>query len=235
MKNLIVASAVLALCAGCLPTVNSQSSTVVSQEKKQEKKNPLLNPSAATEKAPKKFKVKFSTTAGDFVMECTREWSPNGADRFYNLVKIGYFKDIAIFRAIDGFMFQFGIHGDPKVSKVWRAAKIKDDSSFKDVSNQPGYISFATAGRDTRTTQMFINLGDNARLDEMGFTPFGKVVSGMDVVKKVNTEYGENHGAVQRRFQAEGNEYIKKEFPKIDFIKSVTLVKDKKGSSKKGK
>ena len=246
MKNLIVAGAILMLLTGYSQLNAQEKAASEKQEKKQEdkkeskKKDPLLNPDLATEKAPAKFRVKFATTKGDFVLECTREWAPKGVDRFYNLVKIGYYKDIAIFRAIDGFMFQFGIHGDPKVSKVWREAKIDDDPSFKNVSNQAGYITYATAGRDTRTTQLFINLGDNSGLDTRGFVPFGKVVSGMDIVKKVNTEYGENHRRVQGRFQAEGNAYIKEEFPKIDFIKSVTLIKEKskdgkeKGSKKKG-
>ena len=236
MKTMILATVTLVLFAGCFASANALSNTSASapQEKeKQEKKDPLLNPDGATAKAPDTFRVKFETSAGSFVLECNRKWSPNGADRFYNLVKIGYFKDIAIFRAIDGFMFQFGIHGDPKVSRVWREAKIKDDASAKGVSNKPGYISFATAGPDTRTTQMFINLGDNERLDSMGFTPFGRVVSGMDVVKKVNTEYGENARSDQRRFQAEGNAFIKGKYPNVDFIKSVTLVKQKKGSEKK--
>ena len=184
----------------------------------------LMNPDKANEKAPDQFMVEVETTKGNFTIEVNREWSPNGADRFYNLVKVGYYTDIAIFRAIEGFMFQFGIHGDPKVSAKWREAKIDDDASVEDASNTEGFVTFAMAGPDTRTTQLFINLGNNARLDSMGFTPFGKVTKGMDVVKKINTEYGENRGNIQGQFQAEGNDFIKKRFPNLDYIKSMKLV-----------
>jgi peptidyl-prolyl cis-trans isomerase A (cyclophilin A) len=189
----------------------------------------LMDPSKATETAPEKFLAKFETTKGDFVIEVNRAWAPNGADRFYNMVRIGYFKDVAIFRAVKGFMFQFGIHGDPAVSKKWRDASITDDPS-KGISNLPGYVSFAQTGLpNSRSAQMFVNLGNNAFLDESRnggtpFVPFGKVVSGMDVVEKINTEYGENARDVQGNFQARGNEYIKEKFPNIDFIKSVKIV-----------
>ena len=188
----------------------------------------LTDPSKLTEKAPESFKVKFATTKGDITIEVTRAWSPNGADRFYNLVKAGFFKDIAFFRAISGFMCQFGIHGDPTVSAVWREAKIPDDKGGA-ASNTEGMVTFATAGANTRTTQFFINLANNARLDSMGFTPFGKVVEGMDVVKKLNTEYGEGapqgRGPHQGKVQMMGNAYLKKEFPNLDYIKSAELLK----------
>ncbi len=188
----------------------------------------LTEPAKLAEKAPDSFKVKVATTKGDFTIEVTREWAPNGADRFYNLVKAGYFTDIAFFRAIEGFMIQFGIHGDPTVSAAWRRANIPDDRGGK-ASNTPGFVTFATAGANSRTTQLFINLGNNARLDSQGFTPFGKVVEGMDVVKKINTEYGEGapngSGPNQQNVQLQGNEYLKKSFPKLDYIKSAELVK----------
>lgn len=188
----------------------------------------FTEPSKLTEKAPDTFKVKFETTKGDFTVECTRKWAPQGVDRFYNLVKSGFFKDIAMFRAIKGFMVQFGIHGDPAVSRTWRDAKIMDDPKGA-ASNTAGMLTFAMAGPNTRTTQMFINFGDNARLDDMGFPPIGKVVEGMDNVNKVNTEYGEGAprglGPNQGQIQAEGNAYLKKDFPNLDYIKSVTLVK----------
>ena len=203
---------------------------VGADEKKADAPNPALSdPSKATAKAPDKFKVKFDTTAGDFTIEVTRDWSPLGADRFYNLVQIGYFEDIAIFRAIEGFMAQFGIHGDPKVAAKWRGARLQDDPKGK-ASNVPGTISFATSGPNSRTTQMFINFGNNARLDGMGFTPFGKVVGGMDNVNKIYKGYGEGapsgRGPNQGKIQAEGNAYLKKDFPKLTYIKSVTLVKE---------
>lgn len=189
----------------------------------------LKDPSKATEKAPDKFKVKFATTAGDFTLEVTRDWSPLGADRFYNLVKIGFFQDIALFRVIDGFMAQFGIHGDPAVAAIWREAKIKDDPGGK-ASNLPGYITFATAGPNTRTSQFFINFGKNSFLDNQGFTPFGKVVEGMENVNKIYKGYGEGaprgRGPSQGRIQAQGNTYLKSSFPKLDYIKSVTLLKE---------
>ncbi len=189
----------------------------------------LQNPSLANKQAPEEFKVKFETTKGDFIVKVTRAWSPNGADRFYNLVDIGYFKDIVIFRAIDGFMFQFGIHGDPNVSAKWREANIKDDP-FANVSNKPGYLSFAKSGLpNSRSTQIFINLGDNGRsLDGQGFTPFGQVVEGQKNVLSVNTEYGENASDVQGKFQSQGNSYILKKYPNLDIIKSVTFVTDDK-------
>lgn len=219
MKNLLFAvAASLALAMGCN----------AADEKKAETNAPsFTDPSKLTEKAPETFKAIFDTTKGKFTVEVTRSQSPNGADRFYNLVRSGYFKDLAFFRVIPGFMAQFGIHGDPKVSAAWRGASIPDDPVK--ASNTRGTITFATAGPNTRTTQFFINFGDNRRLDSMGFSPFGKVTEGMDVVDKINGEYGEGapggRGPHQGRVQGEGNAYLKKEFPNLDYIKSVTIVK----------
>ena len=190
----------------------------------------LKDPSKAAEKAPDTFTAVFTTTKGDFEVAVTREWSPLGADRFYNLVKIGYFQDIAFFRAVDNFMVQFGIHGDPKVSAHWRAAPIKDDAQGK-ASNEEGYITFATSGPNSRTVQMFINYKNNAGLDRQGFTPFGKVTSGMDIVKSLYKGYGDapspynpgGKGPNQGRIQGEGNTYLKKDFPQLDYIKSAKL------------
>jgi peptidyl-prolyl cis-trans isomerase A (cyclophilin A) len=180
----------------------------------------FADPSKLTEKAPETFKAQFDTTQGKVVVEVTRSLSPNGADRFYNLVRSGYFKDIAFFRVIPGFMCQFGIHGDPDVSAKWRGANIADDPVLG--SNTRGTITFATAGPNTRTTQLFINYGDNANLDGMGFSPFGKVTEGMDVVDKINHATGERPD--QGRIQMEGNAYLKKEFPNLDYIKSAAIV-----------
>lgn len=186
----------------------------------------FTDPSKLTAKAPESFKVKFDTTKGSFTVEVTRSLAPNGADRFYNLVRSGYFKDLAFFRVISGFMCQFGIHGDPKVSVVWRGAQIQDD--LVKASNTRGAITFATAGPNTRTTQLFINFGNNANLDGMGFSPFGKVTEGMDVVDKINSEYGEGaprgRGPDQGRIQMEGNAYLKKSFPNLDYIKSAAIL-----------
>ena len=170
----------------------------------------------------------MDTTKGAITIEVTRAWAPNGADRFYNLVQSGYFTEIAFFRAISGFMCQFGIHGDPTISAAWRDAKIPDDKTGA-ASNSAGMLTFAMAGPNTRTTQLFINLDDNAQLDSMGFPPFGKVVEGMDVVKKLNTEYGEGaprgRGPDQGKVQMMGNAYLKKDFPNLDYIKSASVVK----------
>src|SRR5438093_9330960 len=149
----------------------------------------FADPAKLTEKAPDSFKVRFDTSQGSFTVEVTRSLAPNGADRFYNLVRSGYFKDVAFFRVIPGFMCQFGIHGDPKVAAAWHKAQIPDDAVKS--SNTRGAVTFATAGPNTRTTQLFINFGDNSRLDSTGFSPFGKVTEGMDIVDKINGEYGE--------------------------------------------
>ena len=184
------------------------------------------DPSKLNEKAPEKFKARFDTTKGAFTIEVTRSSSPNGADRFYNLVRSGYFTDVAFFRVIPGFMVQFGIHGDPKVAAAWRGAQITDEPVK--VGNTRGAITFAKGGPNSRTTQLFINFADNSRLDGMGFPSFGKVVEGMNVVDKINGEYGEGapggNGPNQQRIQMEGNAYLKKDFPNLDYIKSATIV-----------
>jgi len=184
------------------------------------------DPVKLTEKAPDTFKAQFDTTKGKITIEVTRSLAPNGADRFYNLVKSGYFKDLAFFRVIKGFMCQFGIHGDPAVAAKWRSANIQDDPVKG--SNTRGTVTFATAGPNTRSSQFFINFGDNAGLDSQGFSPFGKVTEGMDIVDKINGEYGEGaprgRGPDQGRLQREGNAYLKKDFPNLDYIKSATIL-----------
>ena len=186
----------------------------------------LLDPAAAKETAPATFKAKFNTTKGDFVLEIHRDWAPNGADRFYNLVKIGYYNDLAFFRVIKGFMVQFGINGVPQVNQVWRQARIPDDAAGVH-SNARGMVTFATAGPNTRTTQLFINYGNNANLDGMGFAPIGQVVEGMDVVDNIEGEYGEGapggRGPAQGQLQMEGNSYLKANFPRLDYIKKVSI------------
>jgi peptidyl-prolyl cis-trans isomerase A (cyclophilin A) len=190
---------------------------------------PASNPKDAkmTSTAPAKYKAKFETSKGTFVIEVQRDWAPLGADRFYELVKSGYYDDVRFFRVLDGFMAQFGIHGDPKMSASWREQRIQDDPVK--ASNTRGMVSYAMAGPNTRTTQVFINYGDNSRLDGMKFSPFGKVVEGMDVVDKLYAEYGEGAprgpGPDQGRLQAEGNAYLNKEFPKLDYVKKATIEK----------
>jgi peptidyl-prolyl cis-trans isomerase A (cyclophilin A) len=158
-------------------------------------------------------------------VQVNRDWAPNGANRFYNLVKNGFFDNTRFFRVISGFMVQFGINGDPKLSPPWRNAKIPDDAVKQ--SNKRGNITFATSGPNSRTTQVFINFKDNAGLDGQGFAPFGQIVSGMDVVDKLYAEYGEGapsgRGPEQMRVQAEGNAYLNKDFPKLDFITKASI------------
>ena len=185
----------------------------------------LTNPASLNAKAPATYKVKFDTSKGVFVVEVHRDWAPNGADRFYNLVKNGFYNDTRFFRVISGFMVQFGINGDPKLSQVWHDANIKDDPVK--ASNKRGNITFATAGRDTRTTQVFINFGNNAGLDDQGFAPFGQVISGMEVVDSLYSGYGEGapqgHGPNQGVVQSMGNAYLEKAFAKLDYVKTATI------------
>src|SRR4051812_15433072 len=174
----------------------------------------LKNPASLTEQAPATYKAAFDTSAGKFVITVHRAWAPKGADRFYNLVKYGFFDNTRFFRVIPNFMVQFGINGDPQVQAPWRDANITDDPQKG--SNKRGTVTFAKAGPNSRTTQVFINFRDNAGLDPQGFTPFGEIVSGMEVVDKINAQYGEQpqQGAIQAR----GNAYLTASFPKLDFI-----------------
>ncbi len=175
--------------------------------------------------APDSFRARFETSQGDFVIAVHRAWAPRGTDRFYNLVRSGYYDDARFFRVISGFMVQFGIHGDPQVSAAWRELRIPDDPVRR--TNLRGMVSFATAGPGTRTTQVFINFGSNDRLDAMGFAPFGQVVDGMDVVDRLYAEYGEGQprgrGPDQGRLQLEGNAYLARSFPKMDYVRRATI------------
>ena len=189
--------------------------------------NPLLlTPDALDEIAPDVFQARFETSKGDFVIEAHRGWSVNGADRFYNLVAGGYFDNVRFFRAVAGFVVQFGIHGDPEVSAIWREQRILDDRVV--MSNTRGFVSYAMGGPNTRTAQVFVNLGDNSRLDEMGFSPFGRVVEGMDVVDQLHSAYGDGpprgRGPDQREIFKSGNDYLSKSFPDLDFVRRATIV-----------
>ena len=179
----------------------------------------LLHPATLKEKAPEEFDVTFTTTKGDFVVHVIRSWAPLGVDRFYNLVKHHFFTDAPFFRIVPGFVVQFGLTGDPAVNKAWRDADIKDDRVTQ--SNTPGTITFATAGPNTRTTQLFINLGSNGPLDRQGFAPFGKVTSGMEVVQSLYAGYGE--APDQNSITTQGSAYFTKNFPKLDLIKSAKI------------
>jgi peptidyl-prolyl cis-trans isomerase A (cyclophilin A) len=184
-------------------------------------------PALAQEQAPATYNVNFETTKGTFVVQVTRSLAPLGADRFYNLVKSGFYDNVRFFRVVSGFMVQFGINGDPAVMATWRDKPINDDKVVQ--GNKRGNITFAMAGPNTRTSQVFINFVDNTNLDGMGFASFGKVTSGMNVVDALNAEYGEGaprgRGPDQSRMQREGNAYLVKEFPRLDYIKKATIAR----------
>jgi peptidyl-prolyl cis-trans isomerase A (cyclophilin A) len=183
--------------------------------------NPLLNPAALKAVAPPLYRVKFTTTKGDFVVEVHRDWAPLGADRFYNLVRNRFFNGDPFFRIVPNFIVQFGLTGDPAVNRAWREANIKDDPVKQ--HNTRGTLVFATAGPGTRTTQLFINLRDNTgNLDGQGFAPFGTVTEGMDVVDGLNKEYGERPD--QDSIQTQGKAYFDKNFPKLDKITSAVII-----------
>ena len=195
------------LCAGC------------SSEKRET--------STADEHAPDTYKVEFETSKGDFALTVTRDWSPLGADRFYTLVKSGFFDGARFFRVLPGFVVQFGIAADPAVTGKWRNANLVDDPVKQ--SNRRGTITFATGGPNTRTTQVFINLADNARLDPKGFSPFGAVSQGIEVVDQLYSGYGEGapdgNGPAQKSAESDGNAYLIRDFPKLDYIKKATIEK----------
>jgi peptidyl-prolyl cis-trans isomerase A (cyclophilin A) len=181
----------------------------------------LLNPASLRAKAPDVFKAQFMTTKGDVVLEVHRDWAPIGADRFYNLVKAGFFNNTAFFRVVPGFMVQFGLAANPAVNKAWQTANIKDDPVKQ--SNKRGMLTFAkTSLPNSRSTQLYINFGDNAGLDPQGFAPIGSVVEGMDVVDKIYAGYGER--PEQDKITDEGDAYITKNFPMIDKIKMAKIL-----------
>ncbi len=188
----------------------------------------LMNPAALKATAPPIYRVKFETTHGDFVVEVHRDWAPLGADRFYNLVKNRFFTNNVFYRNVPNFIVQFGVPANPAVTKAWAHAQIKDDPVKE--SNKRGTIVFAMAGPNTRSTDFFINLKDNGTsLDGQGFAAFGTVTEGMDVVDGLYNGYGDmaemgGHGPSQAKFQAEGNAYIDKGFPKLDRIKTATVI-----------
>ncbi|MEP6539477.1 MAG: peptidylprolyl isomerase [Bryobacteraceae bacterium] len=175
------------------------------------------------EKAPDVFRVRFDTSKGPFVIEARKDWAPRGTDRFFELVKAEFYDETRFFRVLPRFVIQFGINGDPKASQLWSQLQIVDDSSKQ--SNVKGTVTFAKRGPNTRTTQIFINMADNVSLDGSGFPPFGKVVEGMDVVGKLYAGYGEmspnGNGPDPIKIQAMGNEYLIRNFPQLDFIKTA--------------
>jgi len=203
---------------------------------KQPEKAPVAETTATvasqpkTAAAPDSFFVAFETGKGRFVVQAMRAWAPRGVDRFYRLVNDHYYDRVKFFRVLPNFMAQFGIHGDPATDKKWIDANIPDDPVVQ--SNRRGFVTYATGGPNTRTTQLFINTRDNQRLDAMGFAPLGKVIKGMEVVDRLYTGYGEGapggRGPMQDRIHGEGNAYLNKSFPKLDSIVTARVVRTPK-------
>jgi peptidyl-prolyl cis-trans isomerase A (cyclophilin A) len=188
----------------------------------------LRNPASFTEKAPETYKAKFDTSQGAFTIDVHRAWAPLGADRFYNLVKNGFYDDCRFFRVLDGFMAQIGMNGNPAIQSAWAAANFQDDPVKQ--SNKRGFVTFAKSSLpNSRSTQFFINYRDNGNLDRMAFAPFGEVTSGMEVVDKLYSGYGEGapggKGPEQGKILAQGNAYLTKDFPKLDYVKKATIEK----------
>ncbi len=175
--------------------------------------------SSGSPAAPSEYKVKFDTSKGEFVIQVHRDWAPLGADRFYELVKNGFYDEARFFRVVPGFVVQWGINKDPKVTSEWRDKRISDDPVKG--SNRPGTVSFATSGPGTRTTQLFVNLASNGRLDAMGFSPFGEVIEGMEVVARLYPGYGEE--PEQQLIETQGNAYLEKFYPNLDYIKTARV------------
>jgi peptidyl-prolyl cis-trans isomerase A (cyclophilin A) len=201
-----LALAVVVLALGCGGSGGSSSGPPAA----------LLHPSKLDAKAPQLFDVTFKTTKGTFVVSVHRTWAPVGAARFYNLVKAHFYDNVRIFRVLPHFVAQFGISPYPQVSKAFAHAFIPDDPHT--VSNTRGTVTFATAGANTRTTQLFVNLGDNRPLDLRGFTPIGSVTSGLDVVDKLYSGYGDRPTGLQAQMEKQGNAFLDKRFPKLDHI-----------------
>ena len=200
------------------------SAVVLAQAPAAVDKARLKNPAALNEQAPAMYKAAFDTSKGKFVISVHREWAPLGADRFYNLVKNGYYTDVRFFRVLDGFMAQFGMNGDPGIQAAWGQANFKDDPVKQ--SNKRGYVTFAKSSLpNSRSVQVFINFVDNTGLDAQGFAPFGQVTEGMDIVDKLYSGYGRDNVPDQGRITAEGNAYLMKTYPKLDFIKTATIEK----------
>jgi peptidyl-prolyl cis-trans isomerase A (cyclophilin A) len=186
----------------------------------------LLRPALLTAKAPATYEVKFLTTKGDFTIKVTRDWSPLGADRFYNLARHHFYDNASFFRVLKGFVVQWGISAYPPVTAAWEHAPIKDDPVKQ--SNLRGYVTYAMGGPNTRTTQVFINLVDNQRLDGMGFAPIGQVTQGMDVVESLYSSYGEGapdgHGPPQDQIEKLGKPFLDKNFASLDSVRTTELI-----------
>ncbi len=216
----------LLLFCNCEPTKEDQS------EQKLANKDiaVLLNPDNDfwQEQAPSVFKVKIKTTKGDFLIEAHQDWAPIGVDRFYNLVRSGFFDDSRFYRVRAGFIAQFGLPGNPEITKAWENRSMPDDPVKQ--TNTRGTIAYAMTGPDTRTTQLYINYDDNSRLDEQGFAPIGRVIEGMAVVDSLYSGYDESagggmRGGKQGKILKFGNKHLDKKFPKLDRLEKAFILK----------
>ena len=221
--RVLIAAAVPVLAVSCQADAGdrgSSSATGASESLTKPDKSAIATP------APDSFKVAVETNKGNFTIVAHRDWAPLGVDRFYHLVQLGYYDDTRFFRVLSGFMAQFGVNGDPKVNAAWDPLELRDDPVKQPTTR--GMVTFAMGGPNTRTTQLFINYGDNRNLDAMGFAPIGQVVDGMAVVDSLYAAYGEGapegQGPDQTRVMTEGNDYLTKNFPKLDFIRSARIV-----------
>jgi peptidyl-prolyl cis-trans isomerase A (cyclophilin A) len=216
---LLLASAALSACGKEPPPPAEEPAEAVPEIE------PIYDAENQKEQAPEEYRVLMETSAGNVVIAVHRAWAPNGADRFYNLVKVGFYNDTRIYRVVTDFMAQWGFNGEPRVNAVWRNYPIADDPVKH--SNTPGTVTFATSGANARTSQMFINYGDNAFLDESGFSPIGEVVEGMDVAKKFHAGYGDGppkgQGPNQAQIFSEGNAYLDAGFPQLTKIVKMTI------------
>lgn len=221
-----VISSLALSCFAASPLLSAQTATThktTTTKRRTMSTGSLLHPALLHATAPAVYHVHFHTTKGDFTVEVTRAWAPNGADRFYNLVEHHFYDDATLFRVVPGFVVQFGIPADPKYGKIWANANIKDDPVTQ--SNLPGIITYAqSSAPNSRSTQVFINFRDNSRLDSMGFAPFGKVTEGMSVVESFYGGYGDQPTGMQDQITNQGNAFLEKNFPKLDKIITARLV-----------
>jgi peptidyl-prolyl cis-trans isomerase A (cyclophilin A) len=203
----------------CLATIAASASFAAPRQTANPK---LKDPASLTEQAPATYLSRFETNQGVFVIEAHREWAPNAADRFYNLVKNGFYDNARFFRVLGGFMAQFGLNGDPGIQRPWTFAGLPDEPTKQ--SNTRGFVSFAReSSPNSRYTMVFINYKDNSYLDSEGFPPFGQVVVGMEIAEKLYSGYGRNNVPDQRRIISEGNAYLAAEYPKLDFIRRARI------------
>ena len=217
---LLAATALAAVVAGCRSAPKAAPP----------RRDPLLEPDPVVERAasPDTFVVRFETTEGPFSVQFVRSWAPRGADRVYYLVQSGFYDSTRFFRVLPKFVAQWGAHGNPAVNRVWESRTVPDDPVK--LSNGRGTVTFATAGPNTRTTQLFVNLANNARLDKLGFAPVGRVIEGMIRVDSLYSGYGEGpprgKGPNQDRLAEQGNIYLQRDFARLDYIQTARVVRE---------